>query len=96
MERNINIETLEAEKLMNSFFNFQQILASLRVLSPEILATTSVKQLYGIADEILDLTSFIRMNVDQYLEDRKNPGMKAVEPSQSNVGGLVKINFPRV
>lgn len=85
----------EQRKLMKSFFSLQTVLKDLRTFSPSVMGTVSVEEFYDIFIEIIDVLIFGRKDFIENLSPNKNPGMKEVNPSPSNVGGLIQIRFPR-
>jgi hypothetical protein len=84
-------------KLMKSFFSLKQNLDELSMLSPVILSNTSVQELYQVLIQFIEFVRFARVSTTvERVEAWKVPGMRAVPASYSNIGGLVKVNYPKV
>ena len=85
------IQDSEDSTLMTSVFTIKKMLQEVRDASPIAFATLSIEELYDLILEVINLVFFIRKEVDSAITRRNNSGMKQVDSSFSNVGGLQKI-----
>jgi hypothetical protein len=78
---------------MKSFFSLKESLALIRDIPGEILETISVRDLYDLVIEIIDLVKHSRAFVTKDSRKR-NDGMKTVQSGYNNPGGLARVKFP--
>jgi len=92
MTKKLETGSLADDKLIKSLFAISQLLSEVRAMGPLPLATLSLEDVYNLLIEIIDLVKFTRRQQDEVRQNSKlNRGMMEINPSFSNVGGLIPI-----